>query len=258
MGRHPEAAPRMFRLGANIARPLLTMTTKYDVSGLDNIPDDGGFIATPNHISYFDPFPWTHVLYNRGIAPVFLAKSELFRNRALGAFLRSTGQVPVYRESARAADVLADAVRALDHGRCVAIYPEGTLTRDPDLWPMRGKTGAARLALASRRPVIPIAQWGQHKIIAPYGHVPRLVPGARKTVQVRFGPAVELSDLYPTSGEHLTTATVVEATDRIMQAITRQLEHLRGERAPGQRMDPKAHGLPTTGNFHPHREENPR
>ncbi len=256
MGRHPEAAPRMFRFGANIARPLLAMTTRYDVSGLDHVPADGGFIATPNHISYFDPFPWTHVLYNRGIAPVFLAKSELFRNKALGSFLRSTGQVPVYRESARAADVLVDAVRALDDGRCVAIYPEGTLTRDPDLWPMRGKTGAARLALASRRPVIPIAQWGQQEVLAPYGHVPRLIPGARKTVRVRFGPAVDLSDLYPEPDEHVTTVTVVEATDRIMRAITRQLEHLRGERAPGQRMDPKAHGLPTTGNFHTARDEN--
>ena len=152
--------------------------------------------------------------------------------------------MPVHRESTEAATALREAVAALDGGRCVAIYPEGTLTRDPELWPMRGKTGAARLALESRHPVIPVAQWGPQEVIPEYAHVPKLFP--RKTIHIRFGPPVELDDLY---GPRPTMEAVMEATDRIMGAITRELEEIRGERAPAVRFDPKAHGMAVTGNF---------
>ena len=56
------------------------------------------------------------------------------------------------------------------------IYPEGTLTRDPDLWPMTGKSGAARIALATGCPVIPVGQWGAQEILPPYAKKPRPLP----------------------------------------------------------------------------------
>lgn len=234
----------MYRFVADVLRPLLRVLTPYSVSGLEHVPTAGGFIVTPNHISYFDPFPWAHTLYNRGSAPVFLAKNELFDSRWLGPIMRGAAQVPVYRESATAASALRDAVQALDEGHCVAVYPEGSLTRDPDLWPMRGKTGAARLALESRAPVIPVAQWGPQEVLPRYGKVPRLFP--RTTIHIRFGAPVDLSDLYD---REPTVEVVMDATDRIMAAITRELEELRGERAPAVRFDPKAHGLSATGNY---------
>ena len=53
-------------------------------------------------------------------------------------------------------------------GECVVVYPEGTLTRDPDLWPMTGKSGAARIALETGCPVIPVGQWGAQELLPPY------------------------------------------------------------------------------------------
>ena len=106
--------------------------------------------------------------------------------------LRGAGQIPVYRESADASRAFSAAVAAVRDGECVAFYPEATLTRDPDQWPMVGKTGAARVALETGAPVIPVAQWGPQELLAPYAKKPDLFP--RKTMHVRAGPPVDLSD----------------------------------------------------------------
>ena len=95
----------------------------------------------------------------------------------LGRILRACGQIPVQRQSAKSADALLAAVEAVNQSRAVVIYPEGTITRDPDLWPMKGKTGAARIALRTGCPVIPIGQWGAQELM--YGteiHFPALFP----------------------------------------------------------------------------------
>ena len=89
----------------------------------------------------------------------------MFRNKALGGFLRAAGQIPVERLSANAAGAYDAAVAAVRAGECVVVYPEGTLTRDPDLWPMVGKSGAARIALETGCPVIPVGQWGAHDLL---------------------------------------------------------------------------------------------
>jgi len=112
------------------------------------------------------------------------------------------------------------------------VFPEGTLTRDPDLWPMVGKTGAARLALSSGVPVIPVAQWGPQLILPQYSK--RLHPFPRKKVSIHAGPPVDLSDLR---GRPQDSAVLTEATERIMAAITALLEEIRGEKAPAVRYD---------------------
>ncbi len=150
----------------------------------------------------------------------------------LGGLLTRTGMIPVHRGTAGAAQSLVDSTARLDEGECVVFFPEGTLTRDPDGWPMVGKTGVARLALASRAPVVPIAQWGAHRLLAPYGKVFKPIPP--KQVAVHAGPPVDLSDLYDRPQD---TATLREATERIMAAITSQLEEIRGEQAPAERFD---------------------
>jgi 1-acyl-sn-glycerol-3-phosphate acyltransferase len=136
----------------------------------------------------------------------------------------------------------------VNDGKCVVVYPEGTLTRDPDLWPMVGKTGAARIALLTRCPVIPLAQWGPQEILPPYTKRPHVFP--RKTMHVQAGPPVDLSDLYD---KPVTGALLREATNRIMAAVTTQLEQIRGMPAPAERFDSRSHGLPQTGN--PRRRE---
>jgi len=134
-------------------------------------------------------------------------------------------------------------VAAVEKGECVVVYPEGTITRDPDLWPMVGKTGAARIALSTGSPVIPTAQWGAQHILAPYAKKASLFP--RKTIHVRVGDPVDLDDLR---GEQLTPKVLRDATDRIMAAVTALLEEIREEPGPSERFDPAARHVPLTGN----------
>lgn len=238
--------------------PLLWMLTKRDWHGLERLPRERGFIAAPNHISYYDPMVTALFLYHNDVPPFFMGKEAMFRIPLVGRLLRAAGQIPVYRNTGQAGQAYRDAVAAVRAGRAVVVYPEGTLTRDPQLWPMRGKTGAARIALETKCPVIPIAQWGAQRVIGHYEKRLRLFP--RKTVHVLAGPPVALEDLYD---RPIDAQLVHEATERIMAAITSQLEVLRGATAPAVRFDPKAHGLAETGNYRaesepaaaPHRRE---
>jgi 1-acyl-sn-glycerol-3-phosphate acyltransferase len=157
-----------YRLAAFLVKPPLLVFFKRDWRGMEHIPADGGFITAVNHNSYLDPLSYAHFQYNSGRVPRFLAKVSLFRDGFVGAAMRGTGQIPVYRESADAVGAFRAAVEAIEKGECVAFYPEGTLTRDPDMWPMQGKTGAARVALLTRAPVIPVAQWGANLAMPPY------------------------------------------------------------------------------------------
>jgi len=133
----------------------------------------------------------------------------------------------------------------VDEGGAIIIYPEGTLTRDPDLWPMRGKTGAARIALATGCPVIPVGQWGAQEVLPPYTKRPHLVP--RKNIVMKAGDPVDLDDLLALPSSPETTA---RATDRIMAAITAIVADIRGETAPEQRYDPRSSGVREIGNPH--------
>ena len=123
------------------------------------------------------------------------------------------------------------------------VYPEGTITRDPDLWPMVGKSGAARIALETRCPVIPIGQWGAQEVLAPYARKPDLFP--RKKIEMKVGDPVDLSDLYDLQR---TTAVVNQATARIMAVLTDLVEEVRGETAPEERFDPRKAGVAEIGN----------
>ncbi|EAP97690.1 putative acyltransferase [Janibacter sp. HTCC2649] len=216
--------------------------TKREWSGAENLPRGRGFVAVSNHVSHVDPFIFAHFLNDSGIVPHFLGKVEVFRIPLIGAILRGAEQIPVYRETGQASDAYRAAVEAVGEGKCIAIYPEGTVTREPNLWPMRGKTGAARIALETRCPIIPIAQWGAQQVLAPYGHRPSVLP--RHTMQVRAGTPVDLSDLYD---QPVTTEVLADATERIMAALTRGVEELRGDTAPAGRFDPREQGITVTG-----------
>ncbi|MFF8833667.1 lysophospholipid acyltransferase family protein [Streptomyces sp. NPDC015131] len=223
-----------YRLAAVIAKPPLVVLFKRDWRGMEHIPADGGFITAVNHNSYLDPLSYAHYQYNTGRVPRFLAKAALFKSSFVGMMLTNTGQIPVYRETTNALDAFRAAVAAIERGECVAFYPEGTLTRDPAMWPMAGKTGAARVALLTKAPVIPVAQWGANLAMPPYAkeNKVRLLP--RKTLTVQAGPPVDLSRFY---GEEPTPEVLREATEVIMAAITSLLEEIRGEQAPVEPYD---------------------
>ena len=221
----------------------MLLITRRDWRGAEHLPATGGFVVSPNHISYADPLAFAHFLYDNGHPPYFLAKESVFRIPVIGRILRGADQIPVYRGTSQAVEAFRAAVAAVGEGKCVPIFPEGTLTRDPGLWPMTGRTGAARVALTTRCPVIPVAQWGPQDLLAPYGKRPHLFP--RRTMHVWAGPAVDLSDLY---AQPIDRATLQEATDRIVTAITGLLEQIRGEKAPVRRFDPRIAGVAQTGN----------
>jgi 1-acyl-sn-glycerol-3-phosphate acyltransferase len=179
---------------AFVLRPLLMSVTKRDWRGLENIPAEGGFVVSTNHISYVDPIVFAHFMFDSGREAYFLGKDSLFAIPVVGWLLKKCGQIPVYRNSAAATDSYRAAVEGVRAGKALGIFPEGTITRDPDLWPMRGKTGAARVALETRCPLIPVAQWGAQEILSPYGHRPSLFP--RKTMMMYAGPPVDVAGLH--------------------------------------------------------------
>lgn len=249
--RNSEPRGWAFGLGVAVIKPALLATTKPNWIDAHKIPASGGCLVVLNHISHVDPLISAHILWDHGRIPRYLAKSGLFKNSALGAFLRSAGQIPVERLSGNAVGAYDAAVAAVRAGECVVVYPEGTITRDPATWPMKGKTGAARIALETGCPVIPIGQWGAQQLLAPYAKKPDLFP--RKTVTVQVGDPIDLSDLV--AKEH-TAAVVTEATDRIMAAVTALVAEARGEVAPAARFDPRAAGVAPIGNPHqpPHKK----
>src|SRR5690606_36211530 len=130
---------------------------------------------------------------NNGVPPRFLAKASLFDTPVVGWVMRALDQVPVYRGTSKAKDAVDDGVTVLRRGQVIAMFPEGTLTRDPDLWPMVARTGAARMALTTGVPVVPVAQWGAQRLLGRYSKVLKPIP--RKRVTVVAGPPVDLDDL---------------------------------------------------------------
>ena len=232
-----------FNLAVPVVKPLLLASTERTWLGGEHIPATGGFIVVFNHISHLDPLTAAHFLYDHGRLPRYLAKSGLFKNKALGRFLRAAGQIPVERLSKSAIGAYDAAVAAVRAGECVVVYPEGTLTRDPDLWPMTGKSGAARIALETGCPVIPVGQWGAHELLPPYTKTPHLFP--RKHIRMIAGPPVPLDDLVALPR---TQQVVNTATERIMAALTELVAELRGEPAPPERFDPHKAGIAPIGN----------
>jgi 1-acyl-sn-glycerol-3-phosphate acyltransferase len=232
-----------FSLAVPIVKPtLLSVAGRTWIDG-EKIPASGGCIVVFNHISHIDPLLSAHFIYDHGRLPRYLAKSGLFKNKALSYFLRSAGQIPVERLSRNAIGAFDAAVDAVRAGECVVVYPEGTLTRDPDLWPMMGKSGAARIALETGCPVIPVGQWGAHELLPPYTAKPLLFP--RKRIVMKAGDPVDLSDLLT---KPRTTETINAATARIMAALVALVEELRGEKAPVERFDPRKAGVRQIGN----------
>jgi len=223
-----------------ILRPLLRLLMKYQWQGRENFPKTGGVILAPNHLSYADWGAIALYSYSYGHRfPVFMIKSGVFEVKLIGPLLYNVGQLPVYRGRGDAGLVLKQAEQALAAGACVIVYPEGTATRDPDLWPMVGKTGAARLALSTGVPVIPIAHWGAQDVL-PYGSKkPKLWP--RKTIRMAAGPPVDLSAY---AGQRLSASTLRAATADIMADITALLAKIRQQTPPAVPWDPAVGGRP--------------
>jgi len=205
----------------------MIVISRPDWRGMEHIPATGPVIIVANHLSHADPFVLAHFVYEAGRWPHYLAKASVFELPVVGRLLYAVEQIPVARgtiDAPKAIEAAEDAIRA---GKSVLIYPEGTTTKEPDLWPMRGKTGAARLWLATGAPVVPVVMWGPERLFDPRTKKLRLVP--RTPVIVVAGPPL---DLRAWAGTEPSTATLHDITDIIMIRLRDMLAEIRGGTPP--------------------------
>lgn len=235
----------IWRFLAALVVPAVLFLARFTFRHPERIPAEGTFLMVANHYSDFDPLVTAYTLWKHGRVPHYLAKASLFRVPIVGAAFRVTDQVPVERAIGGAAP-LAAAKELIDKQLALVIYPEGTLTRDPGMWPMRGKYGAARLALHHGIPVIPAASWGAHRVLPRWSRRISLFP--RKNVEVIIGEPLDLS---PWEGQHESVKALAEVTDLMMASITDLVEQLRGGTAPTERWDPAEHGQSEFGRLDP-------
>ncbi|TNC20315.1 lysophospholipid acyltransferase family protein [Amycolatopsis alkalitolerans] len=201
--------------------------------GGEHIPREGGALLVMNHVSHMDPAVDAVFVHRQMRVPRFLGKSSLVTTPVFGKIFVGAGSIPVYRGSSNAGDSLRAAHQALRDGKVVVIYPEGTITKDPNGWPKRSYTGVARLALGTDAPVIPIARWGTNEILDFYHKKLRLFP--RKTISHYVGEPVDLS---PYRDKEQTAAVLREVTELLMGDVTDLLADIRGERPPAKKPEP--------------------
>lgn len=206
----------------------LSFMFKVRYLNMQRLPQDGPAIIVVNHVSHADPFLVAKFILDAARVPRFLAKESIFEVPVVGWGMRAMGHIPVHRGSTNARQSLDAAVQALRAGQLIVLHPEGTVTRDPDGWPMAGKTGAARLVtLVPDVPVIPVAQWGVQEQFDLYRKKVKLIPRPRHTLSV--GEPIDLSafdDRPPT------TRVLKEITEAIMRRLRTDVAQLRDRPEP--------------------------
>ncbi|MEV4514792.1 lysophospholipid acyltransferase family protein [Dactylosporangium sp. NPDC049525] len=221
-------APRTWRFLLVLARVVVMPVARLRVTG--EVPAAlraGPVLFAVNHVGPFDPVAISAACRVARLAPRLMATGGLFRAPVVGSVMRAAGHIRINRRQADvsgAVDVVADAIAVGSH---VLGYPEGRITLDPGMWPERGKTGLARVALRTGVPVVPVAQWGAHEVAAWGGFGPTMRTLGRSllrrpVVRVHFGAPVDLSDL-----DVAASGAAQRATDRIIDAITAELVGLR-------------------------------
>jgi 1-acyl-sn-glycerol-3-phosphate acyltransferase len=180
-----------YRVVEAVLIPSLGAWFRWTIEGQENVPPRGPAILACNHVSYLDPLAVAYAICRAGRRPRFLAKTELFRNPLLARALRMTGQIEVERGTARAPMAFERALDALDRGEVVVIFPEGTVTTDPDLRPMAPKSGAVRLALRAGAPLIPCAAWGTANVWPKGNYAKSFRPGQHLLVRIGAPMMVE-------------------------------------------------------------------
>ena len=214
-------------LKSTLLGPVLRVTFRPRTAGAEGFPADGPVLLVANHQSFSDS------LFMPLAAPrpvKFLAKSEYFtgtgvKGRLYSGFFRGVGSIPIDRSSAKTADpALATALRLLAEGHVVGMYPEGT--RSPDGRLYKGRTGAARIALAARCPVVPCAIFGTERVQPTGAKVPLPKPhrsGGR--VRVEFGAPLDFSRYTGPDGEHWRALEGTEAERAVLRAVTDEIMH---------------------------------
>jgi 1-acyl-sn-glycerol-3-phosphate acyltransferase len=237
---HRPKAGFWIRLCVAVLYPIDGLLFRIHWRNLDRVtpPSDGGVIIALNHVSHLDTVLMARFVWQSGRIPRFLIKAGVFSKPLLGQIMRGAKQIPVYRGTTDASNSLRAAVAALEQGEAIVIYPEGTTTKDPDQWPMQGKTGIARLVLLSPdTPVIQVGQWGAQRQTGILWRRAfswrRLL--TRRLAQASVGQPVDLTRFR---GAEPTADTLHEITDTIMTAVRDEVAALRGQTPPKEFFKP--------------------
>jgi 1-acyl-sn-glycerol-3-phosphate acyltransferase len=214
-----------------VVYPVASLLFRLRYRHGERIPATGPVLLVANHVSVLDPLACGRLVFDNGRIPHFLAKESLFTG-ILGTLLRAAGQIPVARHTTHAKGSVSAAQYALAENRVVVIYPEGSVTRDPDWWPMQARTGVARLALTTDAVVVPVAQWGPQRL-HDY-HTKKWHVRLRTPTDYNVGEPVDLESLRAEvrDGRPLTGDLLRQTTDLIMARIRDLLGELREEQPP--------------------------
>lgn len=215
---------RLLHYGA----PLASLAGRVSVTGsVDRTLLAGPLIVVANHIGDYDAIVLAPSLYKVGIRPRFMATKGLMTAPLVGTFLERSGFIRVDRGSADARHAITVTDAVLRHNGHILAYPEGRIGLDRDLWPERGRSGVARIALLSRVPVIPVSSWGSHEVLCYVDDVRKVGSFARAVwnqphMTVHVGSPVPLDDLHANR-----RGDANRARSRIIAAITLQLREQR-------------------------------
>ena len=206
--------------------------------GLENVPEEGVFITVATHVTQFDVFVPMSGLFHQGRRPRYMAKAEMANWPIIGEWFKTVGMQPVPRRSGKADAIIHESVRILtEDNRPLTIWPEGTVTRDPQKWPMSLKNGMAIIALeASRKlskqvPLFVAVTWGAASI----NH---FFPWPRRNVVMAYDTALDYSDLLVGMENWDEFGAPQEAVDELTERVASRMEvlmeEIRGEKMPAE------------------------
>ena len=228
--QNPKATERLLEGTSRVLRSR----SKVKAWGLENVPEDGVFITACTHVTMFDVFVPMTALFHQGRRPRYMAKAELANWPILGKWFQLVGMQPVPRRSGKAREIEEESIKILTRGRPLSVWPEGTVTRDPQKWPMSMKPGVGVIALeASRRlghqiPLFCAVVWGAASINHWW-------PWPKKNIVMCYDTQLDYSDLLQGSeswGELPPLESAAELARRIRVRMTQIMEEIRGEKSP--------------------------
>ncbi|BAQ32287.1 conserved hypothetical protein [Bifidobacterium scardovii JCM 12489 = DSM 13734] len=228
--QNPKATKRLLAGVAAVFRA----SCRTRAWGLEHVPEEGVFITAATHVTMFDVFVPMMSLFHMGRRPRYMAKAEMAKWPLIGKWFQLVGMQPVERRSGKARAIEETSIEIITNGRPLTVWPEGTVTRDPQKWPMSMKNGVGVIALeASRRlgrqvPLFCAVTWGAASINHWW-------PWPRKNVVMCYDNRLDYADLLADQeswGDELPQEAADELTRRIRVRMTEIMAEIRGEQAP--------------------------
>lgn len=230
--QNPKATERLLEGVSKVLRNR----SKVRAWGLERVPETGTFITAASHVTMYDVFVPMMSLFHMGRRPRYMAKAEMAKWPLIGRWFQLVGMQPVPRRSGQAKAIEEESIKIITSGRPLTIWPEGTVTRDPQKWVMSLKPGIGYIALESSRrlgrqvPIFCAVTWGAASINQWW-------PWPRKNVVMCYDGQLDYADLLADMdswGEEPPADKVSELTMRVFRRMNEVMEEIRGERMPAE------------------------